>query len=122
MKRLFLVDESLSPILAEKLRELGYFAKSVREVGLKGSDDITIIEWAIKNNAVIIAGDLDFGELWYWNFRTKVGVIVLRIKPYIIKMHLLVIKYLHEHNILNSDKIINSLIIAGQNKYRIRKE
>ena len=63
MKHLFLVDESLSPNLASKLIQLGYSAKPVREIKLKGSDDIKIVEWAIKNNAIIIAGDLDFGEM-----------------------------------------------------------
>ena len=122
MSQLFLVDESLSPKLAVKLGELGYSAKSVREIGLKGFDDIEMVEWAIKNNAVIITGDLDFGELWYWHYRTKVSVIVLRVKPYNFKMHFLVIKYLHENNILKSEKIKNSLIISTQYKYRIRRE
>ncbi len=82
MKHLFLIDESLSPNLANKIRQLGYSAKSVREIKLKGSDDIKIVEWAIKNNSIIITGDLDFGELWYWRFRMEVGIIVLRIKSY----------------------------------------
>lgn len=41
---LFLIDESLSPKLAIKLRNLGYNAKSVRETELKGSEDIKIVE------------------------------------------------------------------------------
>ena len=40
MKQFFLVDESLSPELSIKLRQLGYNAKSVREINLKGSDDV----------------------------------------------------------------------------------
>lgn len=64
MRHFFLIDESLSPNLTIKLRELGYNTNSVREIGLKGSDDLKIVEWAIKNNVIIIAGDLDFGELW----------------------------------------------------------
>ena len=60
----FLIDASLSPKLAEKLRDFGYNAKAVRETKLKGAEDIRIVDYAIKNNAVIVAGDLDFGELW----------------------------------------------------------
>ena len=82
MKQLFLVDESLSPNLVIRLKELGYIAKSVRDIKLKGADDIDIVKWAIKNNAVIITTDLDFGELWYWNHYSKVGVIILRVKDY----------------------------------------
>lgn len=120
MKQLFLVDESLSPNLAIRLRQLGYNAKSVREIKLKGSNDIKIIEWAIKNNAVIIAGDLDFGELWYWYYNGKVGIIVLRIKSYSIEMQYEVIKFLHNNNVLNKEKIKNSLVITTPNRYRIR--
>ena len=63
MKQLFLIDESLSYKLAIKLRELGYNSKSVREIGLNGKEDIEIVRWSIENGAVIITGDLDFGEL-----------------------------------------------------------
>ena len=120
MKQLFLIDESLSPNLAITLRQLGYSAKSVREIKLKGADDIKIVEWAIKNDAVIIAGDLDFGELWYWHYRGKLGVIMLRIKSYKIESQYEVIKFLHDSNVLINDKIGNSLVIAASSRYRIR--
>lgn len=116
----FLVDESISPLLAIKIRELGYNAKSVREIGLKGFNDVAILEWAIKNNAVIITGDLDFGELWHLYYRGKVGIIVLRTKSYNLDSHFLAIKNLHHNNILTEKKIVNSLIIATISKYRIR--
>ena len=120
MKQLFLIDESLSPNLAIMLRQLGYSAKSVIEIKLKGADDIKIAEWAIKNDAVIIAGDLDFGELWYWHYRGKLGVIMLRIKSYKIESQYEVIKFLHDSNVLINDKIGNSLVIATPSRYRIR--
>lgn len=63
MNNLFLIDESLSPYLVNKLKRLGYSAKSVREINLESSDDIQIVEWAIKNNAVIITGDWHFKDL-----------------------------------------------------------
>lgn len=120
MKHLFLADESLSPELAIKLRQLGYSVKHAREIQLKGADDIKIIEWAIKNKAVIITGDLDFGELWYWHYRGKLSVIVLRIKSYKIESQYGAIRFLHNNNMLTSEKIVNSLVISTSSKYRIR--
>ena len=120
MKHLFLVDESLSPELAIKLKQLGYSAKHAREVQLKGADDTKVVEWAIKNKAIVIAGDLDFGELWYWHFRGKLGIIVLRIKSYKIESQYEVIRFLHDNNLLTSEKIINSLVISTSSRYRIR--
>ena len=81
---------------------------------------VKIIEWAIKNKAVIIAGDLDFGELWYWHFYGKVGIIVLRIKSYKVEKQYEVIRFLHDNKVFTNKKIKNSLVISTYNKYRIR--
>lgn len=120
MKHLFLVDESLSPELAIKLVQLGHSAKHAREVQLKGADDVKIVEWAIKNKAIIIAGDLDFGELWYWRYRGKLSVIILRLKSYKIESQYEVMMFLHGNNMLTSGKIVNSLVISTSSRYRIR--
>jgi len=48
MTNQFLIDESLSFILAKKLSELGYIAKSVRDIGMKGFSDEDIVKWAIR--------------------------------------------------------------------------
>lgn len=120
MDILFLVEESLSPHLAIRLRQLGYSAVSIRDIKLKGADDFNIIEWAIKNNAVIVTGDIDFGELWYWYYQGRVGIIVLRVKSYRLESQYKVIKFLHDNNILTDKKIRNSLIISTSNRYRIR--
>ena len=55
----FLIDEDLSPLLAEYLRSLKYNALSVREVGLKGKLDIDLIKWIQKEDAILITCDLD---------------------------------------------------------------
>ncbi len=119
-KLLFLIDESLSPVLAERLTGLGYNAKAVRDVGLRGAEDTKIIEWAIGNNAVIIAGDKDFGELWYWIYRGEVGVIILRLKSYKAESQYKVIKFLSDNNVLSNSKIGHSLIISTFSRYRLR--
>ena len=120
MKYFFFVDESLSPELVVKLAQLGYSAKHARETELKGADDIKIIEWAIMNKMIIVTGDLDFGELWYWSYRGKLSVIVLRMKSYRMESQYQVIKFLHNKNLLESEKIVNALVISTSNRYRIR--
>ncbi|MBS3156594.1 DUF5615 family PIN-like protein [Candidatus Woesearchaeota archaeon] len=120
MKQLFLLDENLSPLLAEKMGKLGYNAKAVRNAILKGAEDTEIVKWAIKNKAVIITADLDFGELWYWNYYGEVGVVVLRVKAYNLESQYKVIKFLHDNDVLKKD-IRNSLIVSTSNRYRIRQ-
>ena len=121
MKTLFLVDESLLPSLAIKLRGFGYNAKSVREAGLKGEEDIKIIEWAIKNQAVIITADLDFGELWYWHYKGKLGIIILRMKSYKFEMQSRIIDFLHQNNLFELKTLNKSLIVSSLTRYRIRE-
>ncbi|MBI2550274.1 DUF5615 family PIN-like protein [Candidatus Woesearchaeota archaeon] len=116
----FLIDESLSPQLATFVKGLGYDALSVREASLKGCSDIQIIEWAQKNNSVIITGDLDFGELWYWHYNGTVSIIVLRLKSYKTEAQEKIIEFLHMNKMLAEEKIKNALIMSTGRKYRIR--
>jgi predicted nuclease of predicted toxin-antitoxin system len=58
----FLIDENLSPLIASYLRQLGYRAKTVPELNLKGKTDQEIIEFS-KKNGCIITGDQELGKL-----------------------------------------------------------
>lgn len=116
----FLIDESLSPSLAAYLKQLGYDAVSVREAQLKGCPDSQIIEWSQKNNNAIITGDLDFGELWYWHYRGRVSIIVLRLKSFKVEAQQNAVEFLHNNKALSEEKIKNALIISTDKKYRIR--
>ena len=120
MNQLFLLDESLSPLLTEKLRNLGYNVKAVRETNLKGAEEIKIVKWAIKNKAVIITADLDFGEIWYWHHYGDLGVIVIRVKLYNFESQYEILIFLHNNNILKDNRIRKSLIISTSTRYRIR--
>ena len=120
MTQLFLIDEDLSPYLAIRLIRLGYSTRTVKDIKLSGAEDIEIVEWAIRNNAVIITGDLDFGELWYWHYHGKVGIVVLRMKSYALKFQYEIIDFLHNNKLFLNKKINSSLIITTTKKYRIR--
>ncbi len=56
----YLVDENLSPRLAEHLRARGYTASHVGDVGLRGAPDEKIAVWAARGRWTVVTQDNDF--------------------------------------------------------------
>jgi predicted nuclease of predicted toxin-antitoxin system len=58
----FIVDAQLPPALAAALREAGYDARAVRELGLREAADADIWEYAITHECAVVTKDQDFSE------------------------------------------------------------
>ena len=117
-----LADENISEKTVASIRKAGYDIKSIRDIGLKGSNDEKIVDFATKEKRAILTFDLDFGEIYYFSSEAKIGVIVLRLKSQWFEYASPIILKLLKSKKLETEEFKNALVIVTETRYRIRKK
>ena len=74
----FLIDNNLSPLLAERLKAAGHDALHVRDVGLQAATDSVVLERARTDDRVLISADTDFGTLLARSHAIGPSILLIR--------------------------------------------
>jgi len=73
-----LVDNALSPLVAERLRGGGHDATHVRDYGLEAAADADVLALAEREGRAILSADTDFGALLALWGKTRPSFVLLR--------------------------------------------
>ena len=74
----FLVDNALSPIVTERLRQAGHDAAYVRDYGMAAAGDEEIFERAKTDDGILVSADTDFATLLALRGDSRPSLILFR--------------------------------------------
>ncbi len=116
--RLF-ADECVYRVTTETIRGWGYNVITAQEENLAGEDDEVLLQQAIRQGRVLITNDLDFCNIRHYPPSDHCGIIVLKIRPYILnKVHTVLNRFLES---TAQQTVDQTLVIVDRNKYRVRR-
>ena len=74
----FLIDNNLSPLLAEFLKAAGHDAVHLRDLGMQAAPDPAVLQRALVDERVLVSADTDFGGLLPRSRATGPSVLLIR--------------------------------------------
>lgn len=111
----FVVDECTGPAVARWLRGEGHDVYSVYDEA-RGLDDGSVLEFAVRENRILITNDTDFGERVFRMRQPHCGVILLRLADERAAKKITALSRLLEHH---TTELSNAFTVVGESSIRI---
>jgi predicted nuclease of predicted toxin-antitoxin system len=103
---------------AEVIRRIGYEVEDVRDIGMRAAKDKEIIEYALKNNRIIVTRDTDFGEVL--RYPEHPGAIIFRL-PYAFTSKEINERLEEFFKSVNEEEIRETITIVELSRFRRRR-
>jgi len=116
---IFIVDNALSPGVAKGINEAGYKAVHVRDIGMGAASDIDIINYAQRNDGIIISADTDFGALLALRKKARPSFILFKTSDK--RPHILLKKLLATMDKVIKDLEQGEVIVIEDERIRLRQ-
>lgn len=116
----FVLDEDMPRSTGEMLKEIGHQVYDVRDVGLRGSSDNVIFDFAQKNKAVLLTGDLGFGNILHFPLGAHYGIIISHF-PNEVANHEMNSHLKRQIQALTINDLKGNLLIIEPGKIRIKR-
>jgi predicted nuclease of predicted toxin-antitoxin system len=117
----FLVDEDIPRSTTKVLQAKGYQVLDVRDCGLRGENDEHIFSFAQKEKAVLLTGDLGFGNLLSFPVGRHAGIVIVHF-PNEISIPELNNQIIKAFDTLTEKDFDRNLIVLEPGKIRIRRK
>ncbi|MBI4687981.1 MAG: DUF5615 family PIN-like protein [Nitrospirae bacterium] len=117
----FVIDEDMPRSTAKVLRSRGYETLDVRDCGLRGKSDAEVFKFAQKEGAVLLTGDMGFGNILHFPVGSHYGIVIAHFPNEVStsKLNNQIVKAFDD---LEDEDFKGSLIILEPGKIRIRRK
>ena len=115
----FFLDENIPLSINNTIKNLGFKVEHTRNVGLTGSSDKEIAEYARKQNAILVTRDIEFGSRILYPKNSHYGLLILRL-PFNFSAKQISENLKKFLNNINVEILVNSITILELGRYRRR--
>lgn len=116
----FLVDEDLPRSLARVLREAGFEAEDVRDIGLRGRTDEDIHNYSVDRRLTLLTADLGFSNPLLFPAGHHPGLMIVRF-PNEVSTGEVTRAVVEAVRGLSDDEITDNVIIIEPGRIRLRR-